>query len=363
MMNPANLVLENGVVLEGNSFGAQGDVTGEIVFTTGMTGYLETLTDPSYHGQIVLQTFPLIGNYGVIPNDFESSRIGAMAYIVKHPCRHPSNFRSEGDLDAFLRDRGIIGLCGIDTRALTKIIRENGVMNGRITGANPSAVSLDEIKSYKIHNPVQVVSCDEKRMFKSDTTKYTVALYDFGAKGNITRELNKRGCDVWAFPSSASHEDILTVNPDGIMLSNGPGDPEDNVEIIGNLRLLVKSGVPIFGICLGHQLLALACGFTTHKLKYGHRGANQPVKDMHSGLVYITSQNHGYAVESDSIDKSIADEWFVNVNDRTCEGIIYKNVPALSVQFHPEACGGPQDTAFLFERFIQAMELKNHAAR
>ena len=354
MSNTAYLVLENGMAFEGEYFGAKGEITGEIVFTTGMTGYLETLTDPSYYGQIVLQTFPLIGNYGVIPPDFESSGIHAKAYIVKHPCQNPSNFRSEGSLDAFLKEHGIIGLCGIDTRAVTKIIRENGVMNGKIT--NTAKPSLDDVKSYKICKPVMNVSVAEKKLHKAENSKYTVALYDFGSKENIKRELNNHGCDVWTFPCSATPEDILSVSPNGIMLSNGPGDPEDNVEVIDCIKSLLKSGVPMFGICLGHQLLALASGFRTNKLKYGHRGANQPVKDLQSGSVYITSQNHGYAVLSNSIDKSIADEWFINVNDGTCEGITYKNAPAFSVQFHPEACGGPRDTAFLFDKFIQSME-------
>jgi len=351
----AYLVLENGMIFEGESFGARGDITGEIVFTTGMTGYLETLTDQSYHGQIVLQTFPLIGNYGVIPSDFESSHVGARAYIVKHPCHDPSNFRSDGDLDTFLKRRNIIGLCGIDTRALTKIIRENGVMNGRITSGN---FNLNEIKSYRIENAVGNVSVSEREFYKSETSKYTVALFDFGLKDNIRRELINRGCDVWVMSCGSTAADVLNVLPDGIMLSNGPGDPAENIEIIENLRGILKIGIPVFGICLGHQLLALANGFHTHKLKYGHRGANQPVKDTQSGRVYITSQNHGYAVSSDSIDKTISDEWFVNVNDGTCEGISYKNAPVFSVQFHPEACAGPRDTAFLFDRFISSMEVK-----
>jgi carbamoyl-phosphate synthase small subunit len=373
MTNPAYLVLENGMVFEGASFGAQGEITGEIVFTTGMTGYLETLTDPSYYGQIVLQTFPLIGNYGIIPADFESPAVCARAYIVKHPCRNPSNFRSEGGLDAFLRERGIIGLYGIDTRALTKIIRENGVMNGKITGTKPTHAAADELKSYKIINPVPKVSTNEKRFCKAENSKYTVVLCDYGIKENIRRELNKRGCDVWVLPCNTTPEDIRKIAPDGIMLSNGPGDPVDNKDIIANIKNLLKTGIPIFGICLGHQLMALASGFRTNKLKYGHRGANQPVKDTQSGKVYITSQNHGYAVVSGSIDERIACEWFVNVNDRTCEGITYKNAPVFSVQFHPEACGGPHDTAFLFEKFIHSMDMlsmdmlsmgaKKHAAQ
>ena len=362
MSNTAYLVLENGTIFEGESFGARGEITGEIVFTTGMTGYLETLTDPSYYGQIILQTFPLIGNYGVIQSDFESSAVCAAAYIVKHPCQDPSNFRSEGKLDVFLREHGVIGLCGIDTRALTKIVRENGVMNGRIMKGRPANAFTEEIRSYKIRNPVPKVSAGKRKLYRSTNPKHTVALYDFGAKENIKRELLAHGCDVWMFPCDSTPQDILSVKPDGIMLSNGPGDPKDNTDIIDNIKVLLKAGVPVFGICLGHQLLALANGFHTSKLKYGHRGTNQPVKDTSSGKVYITSQNHGYTVVSASIDNRIADEWFINVNDRTCEGIVYKESPAFSVQFHPEACAGPQDTAFVFDRFIKSMEARKYAA-
>lgn len=351
------------MTFEGKFFGARGEVTGELVFTTGMTGYLETLTDPSYYGQIVLQTFPLIGNYGVIPSDFESAHIYARAYIVKYPCQDSSNFRSQGNIDTFLKERGIIGLCGIDTRALTKIIRGNGVMNGRIMGYKPTDMILDEIKSYKVHHSVQKVSAGRKRLDKSNASKYTVALFDFGAKENIKRELLARDCDVWTLPSESKSEDILEISPDGIVLSNGPGDPKDNINIIECIKSLIDADVPIFGICLGHQLLALANGFQTSKLKYGHRGINQPVKDITSGKVYITSQNHGYTVISDSIDKRIADEWFVNVNDGTCEGLTYRNAPAFSVQFHPEACGGPRDTACLFDLFIRSMEVSKYASQ
>lgn len=352
----AYLILENGRVFKGQSFGAKGNVTGEIVFTTGMTGYLETLTDPSYCGQIILQTFPLIGNYGVIPADFESRSIWASGYIVKELCEFPSNFRSESGLDDLLKQRGIIGLCGIDTRALTKVIRENGVMNGIITPEAPEKTELYRIKEYHIHNAVKKVSISERKLYKTDSKKFTVALLDFGYKKNIRRELIKRGCDVWVFPSESTVEEILNVSPDGIMLSNGPGDPAENTQIIKNIKALLNKNIPLFGICLGHQLLALANGFGTAKLKYGHRGANQPAKDLMSGRIYVTSQNHGYAVLSDSIDNNIADEWFINVNDGTNEGIIYKNTPAFSVQFHPEACSGPLDTVFLFERFIKLME-------
>ncbi|NLZ49322.1 MAG: carbamoyl phosphate synthase small subunit [Clostridiales bacterium] len=355
MSKKAYLILENGQCFEGQTLGAVGEVIGEIVFTTGMTGYLETLTDQSYYGQIVLQTFPLIGNYGIIPSDFESEFIGASAYIVKYPCENPSNFRSEGELDEFLKKRNIIGLSHIDTRAVTKIIREYGVMNGKITDKKPENIDLEEIKNYKIKNAVESVSVKEVIEYKCVNPKYKVALLDFGLKRNIVRELTKRGCNVWVFPYNSTVEDIKSINPDGIMLSNGPGDPSENYIIIENVKEIINTNIPMFGICLGHQILALAHGFRTHKLKYGHRGANQPVKDLISGRVYISSQNHGYAVTSESIDKDVSDQWFVNVNDKTCEGVIYKNSPIFSVQFHPEACGGPHDTAFLFDKFIESM--------
>ena len=346
----AYLALENGMVLKGEYFGAQGEVTGEVVFATGMTGYLETLTDQSYYGQIVMQTFPLIGNYGVIPPDFESANVGARAYIVKHPCKNPSNFRNEGTLDAFLKERNIIGLYGIDTRALTRIIRENGVMNGKIMSAPPKPADIKEIKAYSIINAVASVSSRSVTKTLPDKSKVIkrVALMDFGAKRGIANALAARGCEVWTFPHDTSAQEILKMKPDGIMLSNGPGDPAEkaNDGIIETLRSLQKSGTTIFGICLGHQLLALANGYATKKLKFGHRGANQPVKEIATGRVYITSQNHGYAVVADNGS-------FINVNDGTCEGLDYGK--SFSVQFHPEACGGPLDTSFLFDRFIERM--------
>jgi len=362
-MGKLYLILENGMVFEGQSFGSEGDITGEIVFTTGMTGYLETLTDPSYHGQIVVQTFPLIGNYGVIPSDFESTSVGPLAYIVKTPCETPSNFRSEGTLSDFLKEKGIVGLCGIDTRALTKIIREQGVMNGRITPIRPNEVFLEEIRSYQIKDAVRKVSCIRPTFHKTHEARYRVALLDFGAKENIKRELLKRGCDLWVLPCDTPPHEVIDLKVDGVILSNGPGDPAENREIIENVKTIMQAKIPIFGICLGHQLLALASGFTTRKLKYGHRGANQPVKDLKSGRVFITSQNHGYAVVGESIAPDIAHQWFVNVNDHTSEGIWYKKVPAFSVQFHPEACAGPKDTSFLFDLFIETMEAGKHAVR
>ena len=343
----AYLILENGKIMRGESFGATGDVVGEIVFTTGMTGYLETLTDQSYYGQIVLQTFPLIGNYGVIPEDFERDRIALSGYIVKSWCETPSNFRSESDIDTLLKERGVVGICGIDTRALAKIVRESGVMNGKITAHPPTEADLAEVRAFQVTDAVANVTAQEITKEGSGTRR--VALIDYGAKGGIAKELLARDCEVWTFPCDTTAEEILGMKPDGIMLSNGPGDPADpaNVAHVETLRVLKESGVPIFGICLGHQLLALANGYATEKLKFGHRGANQPVKDTATGQLYITSQNHGYAVVA-------SDSSFVSVNDGTCEGLDYGS--SFSVQFHPEARGGPLDTRFLFDRFIERMD-------
>jgi carbamoyl-phosphate synthase small subunit len=357
MSDKAYLILENGAIFEGKSFGAQGNITGELVFTTGMTGYLETLTDPSYYGQIVLQTFPLIGNYGVIPSDFESAKVGARAYIVKHPCYNPSNFRSLNYLDAFLKENSIIGLYGIDTRALTKIIRKNGVMNGKILSSPPTDADREEVKSYSVVNAVASVSSRNVVKTVPEHSRVTrrIALMDFGAKRGIANALMARDCEVWTFPHSATATDILKIKPHGVMLSNGPGDPAEpaNKGIIETVGALEKSGVPVFGICLGHQLLALAKGYSTRKLKFGHRGANQPVKETKTGSVYITSQNHGYEVIADNSS-------FINVNDGSCEGMDYG--VSFSVQFHPEACGGPLDTGFLFDRFLERVN-KYNAAR
>ncbi len=347
----AYLVLSNGTVFEGQRIGAEGESIGELVFTTGMTGYLETLTDPSYCGQIVMQTFPLIGNYGVISPDFEGET-AVKGYVVRELCDYPSNFRAEYKLDRFLKEHNIPGIAGVDTREITRIIREEGVMNAKICDAPPA--ELDEIASYSVKNAVAEVSCREPSVYPAEgERKFRVALMDYGAKRNIIRCLQMRGCEVTAFPQSARAEEVLAMKPDGIMLSNGPGDPEENIAAIAELKKLIGK-VPVFGICLGHQLTALAMGGKTVKLKYGHRGANQPVKDMVGGRTYITSQNHGYAVVSDSL-KSVGTETFINANDLSCEGMEYPGKNCFTVQFHPEACGGPRDTAFLFDRFISMM--------
>lgn len=349
------LVLENGKVFEGEAFGAQKEVIAEIVFTTAMTGYIETLTDQSYKGQAVLQTFPLMGNYGIISQDREGERVGASAYIVNEECEQPSNFRCETTLDSFLKNEGIPGLKGIDTRALTKILRDKGTMNGMITDDIKNA-DIEKIRSYRIVKPVDEVSVKEETVYETEGEKlYRVALFDYGIKKNIIRCLTKSGCEVTLLPHDTPASRVRELAPDGLFLSNGPGDPTDNVSEIETLRDLMNDSIPTMGICLGHQLLALAHGFKTIKLKYGHRGANHPVKDTDTGKIYITSQNHGYAVTDDSIDPSVARSWFVNVNDMTNEGIEYINEPSLSVQFHPEASGGPKDSEELFDMFIDLM--------
>lgn len=352
-MEKAYIVLEDGTVFEGKRFGSSQNMIGELVFSTGMCSYTETLTDPSYAGQIVMQTFPLIGNYGVIHEDFEG-KSAVRGYVVREYSRTPSNFRSDGEINDFLIANGIPGIYGIDTRELTKIIRERGVMNAYICDKVPA--DLSEIKNYKIENAVESVTSKDFETYLStspDGEKYFVVLVDYGAKKNIIRSLCKRGCKVRVVPSTTEAEEILSLCPDGVMLSNGPGDPAENVFCIEQIKMLMRK-VPIFGICLGHQLMALANGAKTEKLKYGHRGGNQPVRDITTGRTYITSQNHGYAVVSDSISGGALR--YVNANDGTCEGIDYKDKNAFSVQFHPEACGGPHDTEFLFDRFIDMMK-------
>ncbi|MDY5484413.1 MAG: carbamoyl phosphate synthase small subunit [Clostridium sp.] len=358
MEKPVYLLLENGKYFEGKCFGApMNEVTGEVVFTTGMTGYLETITDPSYFGQIVVQTFPMIGNYGVIPQDFENKEVYLSAYIVKEWCQEPSNFRSSGNLDTFFKERNIPAIYGIDTRKLAKVIREYGAMNGRLTMKEPpySEEDLKEIREFRITKAVETVTPEAVEVVSGrEKDAFRVVLWDFGAKENILRELVKWGCEVIDVPASTTAEEILSYHPDGIMLSNGPGDPEANVGVIEEMKKVAEAKLPTFGICLGHQLFALANGAKTGKMKYGHRGANQPVKDLTTGRVYISSQNHGYEVLKATLPEG-AEETFVNVNDGTCEGITYHDRPAFTVQFHPEACAGPKDTEELFGRFITMM--------
>ena len=350
-MKKGYLILQDGQVFEGVRFGAETDTVGELVFTTGMCGYVETLTDPSYAGQIVMQTYPLIGNYGIIRKDFEGACC-VKGYVVREYCDTPSNFRTDCDLDTYLKEQGVPGLCGVDTRELTRIIREHGVMNAAICDEIPA--DLTPIKTYAITGVVEAVSCKEPDRYPAEGEEcFRVSLIDYGAKRNIVRELQKRGCTVTVLPASTSAEEILAAGPDGVMLSNGPGDPAENTYQIEQIRKLLGK-VPMFGICLGHQLTALAAGGSTYKLKYGHRGVNQPVRDLNGVRTYITSQNHGYAVDGDTV--KLGKVRFVNANDGTCEGIDYPELKAFTVQFHPEACTGPKDTSFLFDQFVELMK-------
>lgn len=403
----AFLILEDGTVFTGTSFGAAKEVISEIVFNTSMAGYPEVLTDPSYAGQAVCMTYPLIGNYGVCLEDMESVRPWPDALIVRETCHVPSNFRSDESLDAFMKKYDIPGISGIDTRALTKLLREIGTMNGMITTDEhyDLQIILPQLKKYTCGKVVEKVTCKEKYTVPGakdlsengpisghaffDSNEYEkyqdgdksckekrpslirslngqglkIGLLDVGLKENIVRSLSMRGCDVMVYPAWTPAAEILADQPDGIMISNGPGDPKECTSIIAEVRKLYESNVPIFAICLGHQLMALATGSDTFKLKYGHRGGNHPVKDLTTGRVYISSQNHGYAVDESSVNPAIAEPLFVNVNDGTNEGLIYKDKNIFTVQFHPEACPGPQDSGFLFDRFLENIkEGRNTAA-
>lgn len=403
----AFLILEDGTVFTGTSFGAAKEVISEIVFNTSMAGYPEVLTDPSYAGQAVCMTYPLIGNYGVCLEDMESVRPWPDALIVRETCHVPSNFRSDESLDAFMKKYDIPGISGIDTRALTKLLREIGTMNGMVTTDEhyDLQIILPQLKKYTCGKVVEKVTCKEKYTVPGakdlsengpisghaffDSNEYEkyqdgdksckekrpslvrnlngqglkIGLLDVGLKENIVRSLSMRGCDVTVYPAWTPAAEILADQPDGIMISNGPGDPKECTSIIAEVRKLYESNVPIFAICLGHQLMALATGSDTFKLKYGHRGGNHPVKDLTTGRVYISSQNHGYAVDESSVDPAIAEPLFVNVNDGTNEGLVYKGKNIFTVQFHPEACPGPQDSGFLFDRFLENIkEGRNIAA-
>ncbi len=390
------LIMEDGSEYYGTGFGADADAVCEIVFNTSMAGYLEVLTDPSYAGQAVCMTYPLIGNYGVCYEDMESSQAWPDGFIVREVAEYPSNFRCDCSLQQFMEEQGIPGIAGIDTRQLTRILREKGTMNGCIT--TNENYSLDELtpkmKAYTTGKVVEKVTCPEKYTVKGSESLeengpvsglsvfnkadyeagkrekrpslvtelngkgLKVALFDFGAKKNIAASLAARGCDVTIYPALTKAEEILADKPDGIMLSNGPGDPKDCGPIIDEIKKLYDSDVPIFAICLGHQLMALATGADTHKLKYGHRGGNHPVKDLATGRVYISSQNHGYVVDTDKLDEKTAVPAFINVNDGTNEGLKYTGKNIFTVQFHPEACPGPQDSGYLFDRFIKMMKDK-----
>lgn len=395
----AFLILEDGTVFEGTHIGADKEIISEIVFNTSMAGYLEVLTDPSYAGQAVCMTYPLIGNYGVCEEDMESRKAWPDGFIVRELSHLASNFRSDITIQEFLEKQDIPGIAGIDTRALTKILREKGTMNGMIT--TNEAFDLNEIlpklKEYITGKVVEKVTCSEKYVLQgvksleengplSGSARFVekeylagkremrpsmvrklnglgkrVALLDLGAKDNIAHSLVQRGCEVTVYPAKTTAEEIIADAPDGIMLSNGPGDPKECAGIIAEIRKLYETDIPIFAICLGHQLMALATGADTFKMKYGHRGGNHPVKDLETGRVYISSQNHGYVVDMDKLDPKIAVPAFINVNDGTNEGLKYTGKNIFTVQYHPEACPGPQDSSYLFDRFIKMMEVEKNA--
>ncbi|WP_243289944.1 carbamoyl phosphate synthase small subunit [Bacillus sp. FJAT-47783] len=348
------LVLENGEFFVGEAFGSEIDIIGEVVFTTGMTGYQETLSDPSYCGQIVTFTYPLIGNYGINRDDFESINPSIHGMIVKEACVEPSNFRNEMTLDEFLKVKDIPGISGVDTRKLTKIIRQYGTLKGAICSIDeqPNEV-VERLKHTELMRD-QVAKVSTKTPYPSPGRGHRVVLVDFGMKHGILRELNQRDCDVVVVPHNFTAEDIMLLNPDGVMLSNGPGDPKDVPEAIEMIRQLLGR-VPIFGICLGHQLFALASGAETEKMKFGHRGSNHPVKELATNKVSITSQNHSYTVNPDSLTNTDIEVTHVALNDGTVEGLRHKKYPAFTVQYHPEASPGPEDANGLFDQFMNMM--------
>lgn len=350
------LVLENGEVFEGERIGYTVDTACEVVFNTAMAGYIETFTDPSYAGQGIVMTYPLIGNYGVIPEDYESDGIYAKAIFIHELAEFESNFRTKFNLEKFLRDYKIPGLTNVNTRKLTKILRDTGTMRGYITSniSNMNEI-MEKIKEYQIGKIVDKITCNQITTYGKGK-EIKVALMDYGLKHNIVNSLLKRGAEVTIFPADTPAEKVLAMKPDGIMLSNGPGDPKDCEVQIRNVKKLYDSNVPILGICLGHQLMGLANGAKTAKLKYGHRGPNHPVKDLREDRVHITSQNHGYYIVEGSVDSRIAEVSHINLNDGTVEGLRYKGKNIFTVQFHPEACPGPEDTAYIFDEFIDMIK-------
>lgn len=357
----ATLILENGSVFEGQSIGSTKDRVCEMVFNTSMTGYQEILTDPSYAGQGIVMSYPLIGNYGVNSEDGESDRPWAEALIVRHLSGRGSNFRCERSLNDYLKQYNITGLEGVDTRALTRILRNQGTMNGMITCAESFSVQacLDIIKAYRVAGTVEQVTCRSPRVFEPVDKReraFRVAMMDYGVKRSMIGCLTNRGCQVTVLPAHTPAQTVLTGGFDGVMLSNGPGDPAENVAIIAELKKLYDADIPIFGVCLGHQLLALATGARTRKMRFGHRGANHPVRDVSTGRSQITSQNHGYVVCEDSVDPAVAEISHVNVNEGSVEGLRYRRPNCFTVQFHPEAAPGPKDTKYLFNCFIDQMK-------
>lgn len=347
----ARLLLEDGTLFTGTGFGADGESVGEVVFNTGITGYQEVLSDPSYCGQIVTMTYPLIGNYGITRDDFESIRPYVNGFVVRRHEEVPSNWRAEYSVDRLLKEYSIVGISGIDTRMLTRKLRHFGTMKGLLTTGSQSIEELKEMLGVSELMRDQVARTSTKQLFSSPGAKERIVLVDFGAKSGIVRELTKRGCEVVVVPHDTTAEEIRRLRPDGIQLSNGPGDPKDVSHAVKMLQELLGE-YPIFGICLGHQLFALACGADTGKLKFGHRGGNHPVKELATNRCYITSQNHGYTVLEDSVQGTELKVTHINNNDKTIEGLAHVKYPAFSVQYHPEAAPGPHDSSYLFDQFI-----------
>ncbi|MBE6754888.1 MAG: glutamine-hydrolyzing carbamoyl-phosphate synthase small subunit [Ruminococcaceae bacterium] len=356
-MKKVYIVLEDGHIFEGKSFGAEGEALGELVFTTSVVGYVAALTDPRYYGQIILQTFPLIGNYGYISAQRESDKVWAKAYIVREWCENPSNFRCETTLDEYLKSQGVVGVYDVDTREITQLIREKGVMNAKIVSSLDD-IDYEEIKNYKIVNAVEAVSDGKSEMFGEENKGINVTVVDFGYKKNAVKSLLEKGCVVKTVPATATADEILSGNPAGVVLSDGPGNPCDNAYAISEVAKIMGKA-PVFGVGLGHQILALANGAETVKLKFGHRGGNQPVKSLKTGKTYITSQNNGYTVDTESVKKCGGKLTYINVNDGTCEGIDYEGKNAFSVQFHPESGLNDRDADKIFEHVIEMMGGKN----
>lgn len=350
-MKKGYLVLQDGQVFEGLRFGAEVDTVGELVFSTGVVGFGEALTDPSYAGQLLMQTYPLVGNVGVIREDLQSGRCQARGLVVREVCDAPSNFCTDITLDTYLKEEGVPGLCGVDTRQLTRILRDQGVMNAMICDAVPGDLTV--LKAAPTAGQVAAVTCGEAVELPAEGEEVAhVCLLDCGVTRSVVRALRERGCRVTVLPAGTSAEAVLALDPDGVLLSNGPGDPAENTDLIQQVKALLGR-VPVFGIGLGHQLAALALGASTYKLPYGHRGSNQPVRDRKGVRTYITSQNHGYAVDSGTVRQG--EVRFVNLNDSTCEGIDYPDLRAFTVQFDPDTAGD-KDSAFLYDRFVDMMK-------
>lgn len=350
------LTLQNGDVFQGYRFGAEGNVFGELVFSTGTVGYVETLTDPSNYGKILVQTFPLIGNYGVMRSDAESEKAWASAYIVREYCEHPSNFRMEETLDAYLKEQGIVGIYGIDTRELTRVLREDGEMNAYIGDDAGDADIIDDLAEYGIRDAVSTVSPKSQKAYPNTQAEYTVVLWNFGAKNSTIKAFSEKGCTVVSVPATASAAEILDLKPDSVVISDGPGDPMENQTAIAEIRKLMGE-TPILGLGLGHQMMALAQGARTYRQKCGHHGGNQPVKCMDCGKVYVSAQNHSYTVDEESV--KVGKICFVNVNDKTCEGIDYPELQAFSIQFAPESCDAGNVENPVYKKFFALMHKEN----